>query len=562
MKKAMLVAAAVAIASISYWALAQPAAVPLAATFPAGASLYLEAKDFSALLADWNGSSEKRAWLASSNYDAFSRSRLLLKLTQAQTEFQAAAGLPPDYALLSSVAGGNSALAIYNIGDLEFLYMTRLPSASALNTALWKARGTYQTRHAGGADYYVKVDASSHRTAAFAYTGGNLLLATSESLMAGALELAARQSGPSLASESWFAEATRAAAPGSNDVRMVYNLQRLLASPQFRSYWVQRNASSLREFTAGLADLERTSGNIEERRILLRATPAEPVDDKFSGQALAMVPDDAGFYRVQAQPARAFVEGWIEEKLFHAAAIAPPSSRRAPVVMIEGDAGSEQDLETRIDEAPLRDDRNTEAFDAWREAASGVTVQAALEVGSTRLNADQVFVGSDAAIVLIAQNAWNASAMETAVGAAAGLLWSDAGLGAGWRTGANGVRELDGLGRIAMAVDGRYLVLGDSPELVNAVFTRRNRAPAAGAVYAAGWRHARELPDFERMARLIDFPQIPPPQAGQDAAREPMFFSENLASLGRVLRRVQSAAITVRDAGTMLRESVDYKIAP
>lgn len=561
MKKA-LITVTVLLAPMIYWALAQPAAIPLSATFPAGAALYLEAKDFSALLTDWNGSSEKRAWLGSSNYQAFSRSRLLLKLTQAQTEFQAAAGLPPDYALLSSIAGGNSALAIYNIGDLEFLYITHLPSASAMNTALWKARGTYQTRHAGGVDYFAKVDASSHRTAAFAYTGGNLLLATSESLMAAALELAARRPGPSVASENWFAEATRAAAQGSNDVRMVYNLQRLVASPQFRSYWIQRNASSLREFTSGLADLERTRTNIEERRVLLRATPAPPVDDVTSGQALAMIPDDAGFYRVQARPAPAFVEGWIEEKMFHAAAIAAPTSRRAPEVTMEGEAGSEQDLETRIDEAPLRDDRNAEAFAAWRQATSGTTVQAALEIGSTRLNADQVFVGSNAAIVLLAQNPWNSSAMETAVGAAAGLLWSDAGLGAGWRTGPNGIRELDGLGRLAMAVDGKYLVLGDSPELVNAVFARRNRAAVAGAVYAAGWRHAREFPNYERMTRLIDFPQIPPPQGGQDTAREPMFFSENLASLGRVLRRVQSASIVVHDAGTMLRESVDYKIAP
>ena len=71
--------------------------------------------------------------------------------------------------------------------------------------------------------------------------------------------------------------------------------------------------------------------------------------------------------------------------------------------------------------------------------------------------------------------------------------------------------------------------------------------------------------------RLIDFPQIrtQPPQPdvqasadGDAAAREPMFYSENMASLGRALQRLQSATVTVHDAGTMLRESVVYRVAP
>ena len=47
---------------------------PLSKYFPSGALLYLQAKDFSSLLADWNGSSQKQQWLGSSNYQVFSRS--------------------------------------------------------------------------------------------------------------------------------------------------------------------------------------------------------------------------------------------------------------------------------------------------------------------------------------------------------------------------------------------------------------------------------------------------------------------------------------------------------
>src|SRR5580658_7441135 len=212
MRRALLLSPiAAALAAMIFWAVAQTAPQPMPSLFPAGALLYLEAKDFGALLADWNGSPEKRDWLDSANYDAFSRSVLFLKLGDAQTQFASAAGVPADYALLSSVAGSNSAVAMYDIGKLEFLYVTRVPSARAMNTSLWKTRGAYQTRHAGNTDYFVKEDKPSHRVAAFASSGDLLLLATKEELIAGALKLLAREALPSVASENWFANSVQAA---------------------------------------------------------------------------------------------------------------------------------------------------------------------------------------------------------------------------------------------------------------------------------------------------------------------------------------------------------------
>jgi hypothetical protein len=561
MKRAMAIAAAVA-AGIGYWAWAQPAPAPLPTIMPAGALLYLEARDFGALVADWNGSAEKRTWLASANYQAFSRSSLFLKLGQAQTEFASAAGVPPDYALLGSVAGGDSALAIYHIGDLEFLYVTRLASARALNTALWKARGTYQTRAAGGVTYYLKEDPASRRSAAFAYSGGMLLLATKGDLVAGALELMAKTARPSIASEAWFSDAVKATQPGANQLRMVYNLERLIATPHFRSYWIQRNSPDLREFSSGVADLEQTRGEFQERRVLLRgAAGAAITDESAAGRALALVPDDAGFYRVWMKPGAPWAEYSIAEKIFTNTALAGVAATSAPEVANQADAGSQEDLETRIDETPLADNRDATAFQGLRALLGGVTIEAMLEVSSTRTDAAQVFIGGQTAIALLGSSAWDAKAVREALGSAAAAIWSNPGAGSAWRTGANGIEEMEGLGRVAMAIDGRWLIIGTSPELAAAVFTRRNRTAAEGAVYAAGWRHSRELPGFERMFRLIDFPQIPA-AAGPEQERQPMFFSENVASLGRALGRVQSASIAVHDAGTMLRENVVYRIAP
>jgi hypothetical protein len=538
-----------------FWAFAQTAPQPMPSLFPAGAILYLEAKDLGALLADWNGSAEKRDWLASTNYDAFSRSELFLKLGDAQTQFATAAGVPPDYALLTSVAGTNSAIAMYDIGKLEFLFVTHVPSARALNTSLWKTRGTYQTRHAGNADYFVKEDKPSHRVAAFAYTGDMLLLATREDLIAGALRLMAREAVPSVAAEPWFESSIQAAALGPSDLRLVYNMASLARTYQFRSHWVQGNVPELRQFSAGLADLERARGEIRERRVLLRAAPEQATESSegATGQLLAAVPDDAGLYRAWLHPAGLQAAQWIEEKLFPDANGAAPQSKSAPLVAETQDAGSEVDLESRIDERPITETRDS--FKALRDVLVPAHLDAMLDVSSTRLDADQVFVQPHSAIALLANTAWNADAVRAALGTAAEGVWSNSATAA-WRAGP--VHELEGLGKLAMASEGKWLVIGDSAEMVNAVFARRNRTSLEGAAYAAGWRHARELPNFERMTKLIDFPQMPDPQAGG----EPPFFSGNLASLGRVVKRIDAATMVVHDTGTMLRESVVYKLNP
>ena len=102
----------------------------LAAMMPDGALLYLESADFQSLISDWNQSPEKQSWLKSDNYAVFSRSRLFGRLAEAQSEFATAAGLPPDMQLVSEIAGKQSAFAWYDIGKLEFVYLTRMPSGA------------------------------------------------------------------------------------------------------------------------------------------------------------------------------------------------------------------------------------------------------------------------------------------------------------------------------------------------------------------------------------------------------------------------------------------------
>jgi hypothetical protein len=559
MKRHALIASTAAVVGLAIWALAQAPASgsrPLAALTPPGALFYLEAKDFGALLSDWNSSPEKRAWLTGENYQVFSRSRLFFRLQQSQQEFAAAAGVPPDLALVSGIAGSNSALAIYDIGQLQLLYITRLPGAKSAESALWKKRGDYQTRTAAGVQYFLKEDPQSHKVAAFAAAQDLLLLATREDLLTGALALLAGQGNPPLAQERWFDDAVKAAG-APHDLRMAMNFERLVVSPYFRSYWIQGNITEMRQYGSAIADVERATGEIRESRVMLRRQPApdRTPAEAASGQLIRLVPAEAGLYRAWAAPATNRVLGLVEHKLLAPGNDARTNSNQAPIVQLgDGVTGSEEDLETRIDELPLTDEKGSPAMEAFQKVLDANHSTALLEAGGASALPGGVFVGGGTAIALLGSADWDGAAVRSALTQAAANVWTTSSLGAGWTShtaASHEYFELDGLARLATAVNGRVLILSDSSALLTAMLGRLSAPAGQASVYASVYQHAREFPLYQRLTRLIDFPN--------GAAGGPLFFSGNVGSIGRTMARLDSASLVAHDNGAAVRESVVYR---
>lgn len=564
MKRLIVVGAAAAILAVWILAQAAGAARPLPEIVPSGALLYLEAQNFHSLLGDWNSSPEKPAWLASDNYQVFSRSRLFLRLQQAQQEFAEAAGVPPDLALLDGVAGSESALAIYDIGQLQFLYVTRMPEARETASALWKKRGDYRTRTAAGAEYFIKEDPASHRVAAFAAAQDYLLLATREDLLTGALALLAGQGGPAVSHDAWFVDTTRAAGP-LKDLRLVMDFDRVSRSPYFRSYWIQRNVSDLRQFRASISSVERTPAEIRENRILLRREPAadRSGDEPATGQLVRLVPADAGLYRAWEGPDADRVLALIRHKLLTPGPDTEVASLQAPAVVLgSGVTGSEEDLETRIDEPPLTDEKGSAELTGLRNLLASRKLEALLEAGGGYAPNGNVFAGTRTLIALLADRDWDSTAARAALTQAAANVWTTSELGAGWTARTFSGREyfeLNGLARLEVAANGPVLLLSDSPDLLTDSLARLGVPTGQAAIYEAGYRHAREFSFYERLTRLIDAPGRPADGTG---GAQPQFFSDNVASLSRSLARVQAVSLVAHDNGAMLRQSVVYRISP
>jgi hypothetical protein len=536
----------------------------LARYAPPGAMLYLEARDFCSLLAQWNGSQQKSVWRRSANYEMFSRSRLFLRLKEAGDQFAAAAGLPPDMNFASQVAGSQSAVALYDIGNLQFLYITKLEPGKAEQTALIQSRSKFETRSAAGATFYYRKDEEKKREVAFAVSGGYLLLATREDLMTGALELMAGSGkSSSIESEAWWTRPVAAAGP-PGDLRLVLNLEKIVPSPYFRSYWVQKNITAMKAYSAAVSDLHLSSTAYHEERVLVKKEGSAAESAAGDGSAAVaelapLVPADAGSYQIVATPPAAETLSRLEAQLLAPATVLGPAAETAPqVALTSGETGGGGDLETRIDQPPVATGPQTAPSEPLTNLLAQNPVRASLQVWNTELDKDGVFVRVHSALVLLGSSDWNESSARAAIGDFVRPLLTTGALGAGWRQKA-GHQELDGLWPLAVAVRGKALILADDSRLLSQFSSNgKHTTGAQPAMFLAGWSHARERARFVRMTRLLDG------QSGGEegeASRVPEFFSGNMASLSSVLAGFSSQKVVVRDAGDKVLQSVAYEWA-
>jgi hypothetical protein len=565
MKRAILLvlitAACIGVSWGAYQAVSssQTPAPPLSRFVPTGALLYLQAKDFSSLLSDWDKSGEKQVWLKSNNYEVFSRSRLFLRLKDASTEFSTAAGIPADTNLLRQVAGQQSALAIFDIGKLEFLYVTRLPSANSMQSALWQTRSRFETRSAGGATFFLRRDPESGREVAFAVAGDYLILATREDLLAGALQLLAGGDARSIETEPWWLRSV-AAAPAEGDLRMVLNLEKIVPSPYFRSYWVQQYITDMKQYSAAISDLIRSGKEYREERVLLRKPPATGDTSGSGGPAgvadiLRLVPAQAGVYEAKANPTPADCLALIETKILAPHLGPGVAEKLAPEVQLAGgETGSSTDLETRIDQPPMKASVTVDSAAPLQDLLAGNQVSAVLQIQSTELDKDGVFVRIHSAVVLLGQSDWNESAVRSSLVDFVRPSFTTGLLGVEWQKN-SGYIELNGLWRLAAAARGKYLFISDDSGLLAALLANTNqKSTLAPAVFVARFDHQRERENFGRLAGLLD-----KPTGGAGTGSAPDFFSENIGSLSLALAGVSSEKIVVRDLGDKVNQTVTYQ---
>jgi len=554
---------ALCITGLIGWTLFRPQAGPthrLDQVMPEGALLYLEARDFAGLLKDWNAAPERAAWTKSDDYRVFSNSKLFLRLGRASDQFAVAAGLPPDMKFLVDAAGTESAVAVYDIGNLEFLYVTRLSSGDFLQSALWQSRNKFQPRTAGGKPFFARKDEQSGRVVAFAVADNYLILGTREDLVAGSLELMSGSKGRTVSQEGWYTQALAAAQAKAGDLRMALNMEKIAVTPHFRTYWIQQNITEMQSYGSAISDLYREGATYREERVVLPKRQADEAALAQSAQAvtglLSGVPKDYGFYQAGPTDAKSSLEV-LQQKILSPRFGAARTEQLAPQVQLTGgQTGAGTDLETRIDVEPASHP-NADPAEGLRLQLEKAGPQAMMVVQASNKNADGVLLRIPAVVAVAAAGDWDVPAVQRAVQDLLAPGLTAARLGLEWREvkEAGGYYEMDGLSPVQMAVRGKIFFLANDAALLSSVLQTRNQPLAQAASYSAGFSHSRERQNFYKFSSLVDQRSIT-----RDA--EPQFFSQNMASFSRAFAKLDSEEIIIRQTKDRIQQTVTYRWMP
>jgi hypothetical protein len=543
------------------WSLFQSQATPthsLDQIMPEGALLYIEAKDFSGLLKDWTDSSEHAAWLKSDDYRVFSNSRLFLRLGQASDQFAATAGLPPSMKFLADVAGKDSALAVYDIGNLEFLYVTRLSTGDFLQSTLWQSRNKFQTRTAGGKEFFTRKDEQSGRVVAFAIADSYLILGTREDLVAGSLELMSGSKGRTLSQEGWYTQARAAASPNAGDLRMLMNMEKIAVTPHFRTYWIQNNITEMQSYSSAVSDLYREGLVYREERIIM---PKKQPDEAYLAQSteavtnlMNAIPKDYGFYQVGPTNAKVSL-AVLEQKILSTRFGGARTDQLAPNIQLTGgQTGASTDLETRIDVEPGSRATTSNAAEGLQIQLEKTHPQALLLVHSTRKNSDGVLINISTLTAIAAATEWDILSIQKAVQERVAPGLTAARLGVQWREvkDTGGYYEIDGLMPLQIAVRGKVLYVANDADLLRSVLQAKAQTDSKPVSYSAGFNHSGERQNFYKFSSLVDQQSV-----AQEA--EPQFFSRNMTSFSRAFAKIDSEKIITRQTKDKIEQTVTYR---
>jgi len=582
----------------------------LAAWAPQGALLSLETQDFATLLGGWTSSAEKTAWMKSDDYAVFSRSRLFGRLQESQKEFADAAGVRVDGDLLKEMAGRQSFFAWYDIGGLQIVYMTRMTPELVSQSRLWQRRKDFETRQAGGVTFYVKSggvsgsDASvssdaqatgdatpeadsnegnggAKKTVVFAESSDWLVLATSEDLMAQTLELMAAKDHAgenSLAQQGWYKDAKAAATGPEGELRMVLNMERVVKTPQFRTYWVQQNVTEMKQYKAVVADLYRDADGMHEERVLLPESEGAIALDVDLGKMAALVPDHTVVYRATAKPTAADALAALQEKVLDRSVGSYEDASMAPVVNLDPpQAGSVADLETRIDEPAVVTAAEHKEMPLLATLLQDATLDSMMTIdrNSADGKADGIWTPFASAVVLWSEHEWNVPAMQDAIQQLVRTKLTAGSLGIGWQQSAShgatyfSMNDAHGL---QLYVSGHLCIVADDAGLLIEVIHKQQQTKAAKAQLAAmlaGFDHSAARDGFAQWTAVVDGlsrkdtgvvnASTVGAASDQIFGEDPPFFGKNMKGLSDAFAAMKGERFVARHDGALVRQTVTYE---
>jgi len=182
----------------------------LAGDLPRGALVYAQFQNLPELIKLWEQSQLKERYLSSTNYQQLQHRHLALKLISRWQEFNDALGFPLDLSTIGSATDGAAAVAVYDIGQLDLLFVAPISEEKVALTQFFKSKDHFEEAETpDGTPYYsqtVEADRGRQKQVlVFATVNGRFLLGTNEKLFLRAIaNIKSRATKDSIAGDPAF----------------------------------------------------------------------------------------------------------------------------------------------------------------------------------------------------------------------------------------------------------------------------------------------------------------------------------------------------------------------
>ena len=285
------------------------------------AVLYVQIADLPALIKLWNESQLKEKYLESENFKGFANNHLGRKLASRWQEFNDAAGFSIDLEVLSKLAGNQAAIALYDVGKLDFVFIAPVSDEifAATRFAQNRDKFTEETLEDGATIYRARVEADRGRQKQeliFTQLKGRFILATSEKRLVQTLDnINGKRAKNRLTSEPLFKVLREKIQPHAATVWL--NQLALNDDYYFKHYWLMSEVEDLKNMRAGIFDFEIQNEKLIERRKFLfdEATEIFPIENSDIEKMSAFLPPDLPFYRLQSGNQKTIDEA-VEKTIF------------------------------------------------------------------------------------------------------------------------------------------------------------------------------------------------------------------------------------------------------
>ena len=282
---------------------------PLAADFPRGALVFAQFSDLPAMLKSWNESELKENYLSSVNFQQFTQRHLGTKIAFRFTDLSQGLGIEVDDKFLDELSQKQAAIAVYDIGRLDIVFIAPLTTEKFLLSKLLANKNSFEeVELKSGFKYFVKeiqVDRERQtQRVSFALENGYFILTTNEQLMLRTLtnvnSKINSQSSDRLSTEPTYQNLVKKITPHYATIWVAQ--EKLNKDYYFRNYWIMKNLDELKNIQAAIFNIELKDKEWREERYFL--TKSDLVTKQIPSLEVQninqLIPDNLPYLKIEA----------------------------------------------------------------------------------------------------------------------------------------------------------------------------------------------------------------------------------------------------------------------